>query len=98
MRVDEQAPGLEMADIRASYAPEPHADGAKETRCQGCGEMFWQWERQYRVRCQLCAAGRSAESIRSMRNKEGEYYERWLLKQWAQVSSELARLGLTPGT
>lgn len=85
-----------MADIRAEYAPNPHEFGAKSTVCKGCGERFWQWFREYHVRCALCAADRSAESIRSMRNKEGEYYERWLLSQWRRLSAELVRLGLTP--
>lgn len=87
-----------MAEIRQHYAPEPNALGAKGTRCFECGETFWQWEGQYKDSCPQCSADRHAASVRSMRNKEGYMYERWVRNRYLSALAEMERLGLTPET
>jgi hypothetical protein len=84
-----------MQGIRERLSPPENDPGAKRSTCRGCGDAFWQWFGQYHDVCPACSAGRQVESVRSMRNKAGYMYERWVVKRYLSAKAELERLGLS---
>lgn len=90
--------GRDLVEPRARHAPQPHNPSAKRAKCRACGEWFWQWVGEQRHYCIDCSASRSDASIRSMRNKQGEFYERFVVNRYRAALAEMRRLGLTPGT
>lgn len=95
--MNETTIALVMANVRNRFAPDPNTEGAKATRCESCGEEFWQWERQYKKRCSACGAERCVDAIEGSMHKSGPAYEKVVRGQLRHWLAEAERIGLAPG-
>ena len=81
--------------MRKHCAPDPGMTNAKPSTCRDCGEVFWQWKRQYKKRCADCAGELIGVVTVEQHGKSGEHYEKAVIGAFRYWSREARRLGLS---